>query len=139
MAFEEDVVVTLATLFAASKSEVWIQGQVHAYGVLLLYVSQSSVYSSQISNVLVNEQPYAELSTPPTAYVHAEGATVESVVAVGSMLITWVKSTAAMSHVITLSRQASFIVSKKVTEADASMAWVGSVIAYVTLTSNTTG
>ena len=128
--------MTLATLFAALKSEVWIQGQVDVRPVL--YVSQSSVASSQISNVLVNAQ-YAELSEPPTAYVHAEAATVESVVAVGSMLTTWVKSTAAMSHVITLSRQASFIVSKKVAEADASMAWVGSVIAYVTLTSNTTG
>ena len=130
--------MTLATLFAALKSPVAIQGQGPGGVIGRLYVSQSSVASSQISNVLVNAQ-YAELSEPPTACVHAEAATVESVVAVGSMLTTWVKSTAAMSHVITLSRQASFIVSKKVAEADASMAWVGSVIAYVTLTSNTTG
>ena len=112
--------MTLATLFAALKSPVAIQGQ-GSDGSEVLYVSQASVASSQISNVLVNAQ-YAELSEPPTAYVHAEAATVESVVAVGSMLTTWVKSTAAMSHVITLSRQASFIVSKKVAEADASMA-----------------
>ena len=43
-----------------------------------------------------------------------------------------------MSQVILLSIQASFIVSKNVSEADALIAWVESVIAYVIRISNTT-